>query len=291
MTAISNAVDGQTLSISGGITEDELQEIATAIKEGPARLNLDISSTTGLTKIQRDCFTSCVNLTGITLPSGITEIERQAFYNTGIQSITIPASVETIGYRSFCACMSLATVTIPEGVKTLESQAFTSGVLESIELPSTITTLYGDTFAGCSNLKEVKISSSNTNYKDIDGVVFNKSGSVLMYYPSAKAGEYTVPDTVTEIGYYAFFSVRNTLTNLIITDNVIKIGRGCFRSCGMQNITFTDTTTWYKTDSQTEYNNRTGGVQIDVSYPEDNPGNFSSTSIWNSDNSYFFKID
>ena len=42
----------------------------------------------------------------------VTAIENNAFYNTAITSITVPASVQTIGTRAFESCSSLVSVTL-----------------------------------------------------------------------------------------------------------------------------------------------------------------------------------
>ena len=66
-----------------------------------------------VTKIHRDAFSGCTNLTSITIPNGVTSIGSDAFSGcTGITSMTIPNSVLTIQKGAFSGCSSLSTVTL-----------------------------------------------------------------------------------------------------------------------------------------------------------------------------------
>ena len=54
-----------------------------------------------------------MKLTSITMPSQITTIGEQAFYQcTSLTKITIPSKVTTIGKQAFYGCKKLKTITI-----------------------------------------------------------------------------------------------------------------------------------------------------------------------------------
>lgn len=104
---------------------------------------------------------------------------------------------------------------------------------------------------------EIKVSEKNKHYKSIDGVLFNKAGTKLVYYPSKlEQTSYTVPDSVEEIeelafswaenlkkirlpengnlkkiSYQAFFRCHN-VESIIIPKSVETIGKGAFSSWG-----------------------------------------------------------
>ena len=63
-------------------------------------------------------------LVTVDLGKGVNEINQQAFADTGITSITIPDSVETIGWGAFYSCRHLATVLIGAGVIRIGKMAF-----------------------------------------------------------------------------------------------------------------------------------------------------------------------
>jgi hypothetical protein len=82
------------------------------LNNNPGKLvDLDLSgSTFANNKIQEYAFSNCYGLRGIILPNGITVIGNNAFENTDLESITIPASVTEISYAAFNPCPNLTTV-------------------------------------------------------------------------------------------------------------------------------------------------------------------------------------
>lgn len=107
-------------------------------------------------------FWNCTNLKKVTLQEGVKSIGYQAFYNTAIESITLPSTVDLLGMRAFencsqlkdvtfnnCAikeipaslfsnCQALTKLTLPEGVTTLQPTIASGGNMSYIKLPSTI---------------------------------------------------------------------------------------------------------------------------------------------------------
>ena len=61
----------------------------------------------------------------VTIPSDITSIGNNAFYNCySLASVTIPNNVTSIGNNAFNTCYSLASVTIPSGITSIGDYAF-----------------------------------------------------------------------------------------------------------------------------------------------------------------------
>ncbi len=69
---------------------------------------------------------------------------------------------------------------------------------------------------------------------------------------------------VTSIGISAFYDCIG-LTSVTIPDSVNSIGHHVFYKCStIESVTFEDTTTWYITENASDWENKTGGTQIDV---------------------------
>ena len=62
-------------------------------------------------------FKDCTNLTGITIPKGVTSIKS-------LTNVNIPNSVTSIGDNAFSWCKRLTSITIPDSVKNIEETAF-----------------------------------------------------------------------------------------------------------------------------------------------------------------------
>lgn len=78
---------------------------------GATKLN-NIVLPEGLTMLSHEAFAYCHGLTKIALPSTLTIVGNQVFYNSGLTEINIPASLDSFGSGVFTNCGNLKTVTI-----------------------------------------------------------------------------------------------------------------------------------------------------------------------------------
>ena len=161
----------------------------------------------------------------------MTSIGNFAFrYCTSVPSIDVPDSVTSIGDGVFDGCTSLASVTIPDGVTNIGWCAFSGTSLASIEIPDSVTSIGVGAFNSCRSLMSIDVAEDNSNYSSKDGVLFNKDKTELIRYPERKTGtEYTVPDSVTSIGAYAFSGT--SLVNINIPDSVTNVYSDAFERC------------------------------------------------------------
>ena len=98
--------------------------------------------------------------------------------------------------------------------------------------------------AYCSSLSSITVDTGNLNYSSLDGVLFNKLQTLLIQYSIGKSNDsYTIPDSVTSIGEYAFYYGTN-LTTITIPDSVTSIGKYAFFYCSnLTSITIPDSVT------------------------------------------------
>ena len=144
-----------------------------------------------------------------------------------LTSITIPESVTSIGIRAFWSCTSLASITIPESVTTIDDNAFAfCSKLTNVLIPVGVTLVGKGAFIRCSSLVNISVDEGNLNYSSIEGVLFTKAQSNLLFFPSGREGSYSIPDAVTSINGYAFDSCL--LSEVIIPDGVTSIGLKAF---------------------------------------------------------------
>ena len=187
----------------------------------------------------------------ITIPSkidgkSVTIIGNYAFAHcTGLTSITIPDSVTSIGDWAFEYCTGLTSITIPNSVTSIGDWAFVECTgLTSITLGNSVTSIGRYAFNGCTGLTSINVASGNNYYSDNNGVLFNKKKTELIRYPEGKSQtSYTIPDSVTSIGYYAFAGCTG-LTSITIPNSVTSIGNRAFCGCtGLTSITIPNSVT------------------------------------------------
>lgn len=233
VTGIGDAAfDGCITLISVAIPES-----VTAIGKGAFQNCSALTTVTipeSVTTIGGWAFAGCSALTKITLPKGITGIEQSVFVDcSSLTEITIPNGVTSIGSTAFAVCSSLTEINLPESLTSIGARAFMDcSSLLRINIPEGIMSLDAcGIFGLCPCLTDIKVSEKNQNYKDIDGVLFNKAGTELVMCPTGKEIEkYDIPAGTVNIGNEAFRYCRN-LTEINIPEGVTNIGNRAFYGC------------------------------------------------------------
>ena len=213
----------------------------------------------GVPSIGMCAFMDCSGLTSVAISNSVTSIGGGAFARcASLSSVTIPNSVISIGENAFQSCSSLISVTIPNSVTSIGYQAF-SGChsLTYIDIPNSVTYIAAGALSDCEKLTSINVETDNPNYCSVDGVLFNKTKTLLKQYPSGRQGAYTIPNGVTNIGPLAFrwctglisvefpnsvtrigehaFVGCTSLTSINIPNNVTSIGRQDFYYCSSLN--------------------------------------------------------
>ena len=145
-----------------------IDDLTLIIWENNNTKNLDMNRDPLLKKIKNIrpfAFSSCINLTNITIPNSVTSIGWFAFaYSSSLKSITIPSSVTSIKMSAFRDCSSLKSITIPSSITSIGERAFLDcSSLTSVDIPNSVTRIEAGAFRGCSSLASITIPSSVTS--------------------------------------------------------------------------------------------------------------------------------
>ena len=161
----------------------------------------------------------------------VTAIGDKAFFqNAQIANVILSNTITKIGEKSFSGCDDLLSITLSNNLKTIGKEAFSwCENLASIYIPGSVTSIGSYAF-DYSSLSTIEVDESNEYYSSEDGVFFNKSKGLLIRFPQEKSGDYSIPESVTEIKTGAFNNCRK-LTGIIIPNGVTEIPNEAFNWC------------------------------------------------------------
>lgn len=224
------------------LTEIVIPSYVTSIGEEAFRSCSDLikvtfggQAITGCT-VGEGAFRECSNLTTVVFEEGsmVLSLGEDAFYSCrDLESFTLPASVTSVGASAFSNCTSLKSFTIAEGGSEVSfgSSAFSNCTsLTEFYIPASVTEISTSVFSGCDSLAAVYVDENNPNYTDIDGVLFNKDVTEILFYSFGMPSEYVLPETVTTIGKSVFEGNEN-LKSITIGKNVTSIDTEAFMGC------------------------------------------------------------
>ena len=177
--------------------------------------------------------------TEIEVPDGIKSIAGHAFDNeVNLNSITLSDTVEIIGEHAFSGCLTLEAVnlssalkiiddgafrncaiseiTLPEGLEVLGGNVFADTDITSIYIPASVRLMSQFTFMECAALEEINVDENNPYFSSIDGVLYNKDGTKVIFCPEGKKGVVTLSEKVSEAEKFAF---NNSHAQMIVIKN------------------------------------------------------------------------
>lgn len=236
--------------------QDGVEEIGAGAFSDCDSLSI-LSLPNSLKKIDNCAFSGCCSLNRITIPDSVESIGLGVFSGcspsayfiskkfcplgeqflingnvllsvalNGVDTITIPNTIESIESFAFRGCKTLKHVTIPKSVSEIGRGAFKDcSSLQSIEIPDSVTTIGDFVFSGCNNLTSLTVSKNNPKYKSINNCILTKDGKILISCRS-----HNIPDGVTMIGNWAFSGCTD-LQSIVIPDSVTTIGGKAFKDC------------------------------------------------------------
>ena len=145
---------------------------------------------------------------------------------SGLTSITLPDSLNSIGYYAFTGCSSLTSITLPDSISAIGQGAFGGcSSLTSITLPDSLTEIGVVVFRGCSSLTSITLPDS---LNSIGEATFRGCSSLTSI---------TLPDSIVTIGENAFEGC-SSLTSITLPDSITEIGDAVFFGClSLESIT------------------------------------------------------
>ena len=168
--------------------------------------------------IAAEAFKYCSHLTAIDFGTAqVTSVGAEAFFSTGLTSIDLPDSVQTIGESAFVNSNSLTTFRVPESLLSFDASTL-----------------------GLDALTTLTVSDGNDRYEvDENAALILTDGAekTLVYYlRSGAPTTYAVPAGTTQIGENAFRGAA--VSEVSIPASVTFVAANAFNGSALATVTF-----------------------------------------------------
>lgn len=216
--------------------------------------------------IEESAFKNCTGLITITVPENVTSIESNAFsgcthlievYNKS--ELAIAAGESANGYIAWNA-KNVYTPTSGSSILVYTDDGFVFmpdgdtaqlisyiGTDKEITLPDSVTagdgtvitqyTLSETAFDLSPDITAINVSPENESFTSADGVLYDKTGMTLVRVPTGRSGDFTIPDTVYQMEYFAFYYCAK-LESITFNDRITTVEYDCFTGCsGLTSVT------------------------------------------------------
>lgn len=213
----------------------------------------DVIDLKGVSVIDNGSFAGC-QATKFINSGSVKQCRKQAFKGSAIEKMPVPAGgalmvgsiIADIDKNAADIVMPdtrQAISTIREGLDYRNIQSITFNKIQSFvnvqeRIPERIKIILKETgfighdmidFWTQSKASCLELCDENPYYKTIDGALFTKDGTVLIKYPSSRAGHYDIPEGTTTIASRAFYSCE--LSSVTIPSSMRQILPKAFADC------------------------------------------------------------
>ena len=170
--------------------------------------------------------TLCVACNGTHIPQSVESVSEFAFHGCdAMDSVVVSEGVTSIGYSAFLGCRSLRYISLPTSLVTVGTDAFENCIsLDSIYIPEGVCAIRGgNPFAGCIRLSSVRVAEGNKEYYSApgcNGIVCREDSTLVATCPAT-----------------------------IMSPDVRKLGRHCFRGTNIHSFTLPTTIMEFSAES------------------------------------------
>lgn len=173
----------------------------------------------------RDIMADSLNLADVSIIEGGREYAPARYTKEGV-----------VGYGMFSE-MNVTDITLPLSAVAVEEQAFSNcSRITSITMPAQATDILPSD--GCPALRQIIVPEANDCFRSIDGILYDRNVTKIVWMPLGKTGAVELPPSVTSIGDYAFRGC--TFSSFVMSNTVTEIGQAAFYGCRVEKVVLSD---------------------------------------------------
>lgn len=210
VTEIASATFSNCSKLTEVVFHDGVKTIGSQAFQSTALSSITIPDS--VTLMENSAFQSCYHLSDVVLGRGLTEISGNAFSECdNLRSIEIPDNITRIGHAAFIGCERLSKVVLGAGVREVETQAFWQ----------------------CPAMSAFYVKEENPYLREYGGVLYDKEKSELLMFPWDFSGSHSILSGTKKISAHAGYE-RVGLKSVTLPDSIVEIGKYAF--CGCEKI-------------------------------------------------------
>lgn len=232
--AFANALNLDSIIVTSGVTKTGLYAFNDIHAEILFATDIELNSI-------GDYSFSGYRGTSITLPASVKSIGNHAFENSNwLTAITLSTNISSIGEAAFAGCTNLIEVVLPDNLESIGAYAFSDTIANLIfSENSSMTTLddyslagyKGDGFTIPKNIDSLGIFVFSDSTATITFAENSHISSIGKFAFSGYNGtSVTLPANITEIGFGAFYNAIN-MSAIIIPSRLTELSDYIFANC------------------------------------------------------------
>ncbi len=251
LTRIENQVFTQCTGLTTVIIPNSVTSIGKYAFDDCKNIT-NVTIPNSVTSIEREAFSNCTSLKSTNIPNSVSFIGPFAFNRVNNVIYFGKAEGSPWGAKAHngyvenemvyndkskskllgCFSSKNGNLVLPDNITYIGDDTFYDCCrLTSISIPDSVTYIGDNVFVGCSKLVLIDVSSQNENYCSDNDILFDIHKNRLIKYPDAKTDySYSIPNSVIAIDQWAFSNNLN-ITEIVISDNLEKIGNHAFLNC------------------------------------------------------------
>ena len=197
------------------------------------------------------------DITQVIIGDEVSTLPASFVQDSKISSVTIPASVTSIGNNAFYGCSGLTQlswnakncstmgnmptsnitkVSIGSSVQVIPENFVSGSKITSIEIPGSVTSIGNNAFYNCLGVNSIVVNSANSIYDsrgNCNALIESKTNILITGCKNT-----TIPESITAIKDNAFYNCSG-LTSITVPVSVTSIGSYAFSGCtGLNQLTW-----------------------------------------------------
>ena len=199
-----------------------------------------------VTSVAYVSFSGCKDLASVSLPDTLLKVDSKAFDGTKWYSdqkdgavylnkvfydvkgqlpentsLTVKDGTVSLADHALMGHQNLTQITLPKTLKRIGNSEFNRTGVKTLDLPASVQEIGDRAFAGAEKLRSIHVDENNPYFTDVDGVLYTKDMTELIYCPYRAEGSFKLPVSVTKIDSFAF--ADSNVSELTILRDDIQI--------------------------------------------------------------------